>query len=122
MWEDINRDITDLLDPEVTPLPDELVPQLRRCIQIGLLCVQEVPNDRPFMSEVVEMLNNSNSNLASPRPPMVQWPAELREPDTTVPIDYRIVSDANLRWQHNNVPRLLAGPRIDGHDDARALL
>jgi hypothetical protein len=110
LWQDINRDITDLLDPAVTPPPAELVPQLRRCIQIGLLCVQGLPEDRPSMSEVVEMLNDDDLNLASPRSPMVQLPDDLREPDAAVPIDYAIVSDANLRWQHNNGPRLLAGP------------
>ena len=36
-----------------------------RCIQIGLLCVQERPNDRPVMSAVAFMLGN---NLALPSP------------------------------------------------------
>lgn len=36
-----------------------------RVIQIGLLCVQEYPEDRPNMSSVVLMLN---SNIAMPKP------------------------------------------------------
>ncbi|PWZ06600.1 G-type lectin S-receptor-like serine/threonine-protein kinase B120 [Zea mays] len=35
-----------------------------QCIHIGLLCVQDSPNDRPLMSLVVSMLNNE----AAPRP------------------------------------------------------
>ncbi|CAN1222074.1 G-type lectin S-receptor-like serine/threonine-protein kinase RKS1 [Linum grandiflorum] len=42
--------------------------QVRRCIQIGLLCVQETPADRPTMSNVVLMLSNTNT-LPSPRKP-----------------------------------------------------
>jgi hypothetical protein len=103
----------DLLDAAVTAPPAELVPQLRRCIQIGLLCVQGLPEDRPSMLEVVEMLYDNILNLAPPRAPMVQLPDELRELDAAVPIDYAIVSDANLRWKHNNWL---------GHDDGGALL
>ena len=40
-----------------------------RCIQIGLLCVQEFTDDRPNMSAVVFMLANSDVVLASPKRP-----------------------------------------------------
>ncbi|KAL8529752.1 hypothetical protein ACS0TY_006981 [Phlomoides rotata] len=40
-----------------------------RCIQIGLLCVQDNPTDRPDMSQVVSMLNNKDSAIASPQHP-----------------------------------------------------
>ncbi|WOH07335.1 hypothetical protein DCAR_0726765 [Daucus carota subsp. sativus] len=39
--------------------------ELFRVIQIGLLCVQEDPIDRPFMSEVLLMLS---SKMQLPRP------------------------------------------------------
>ncbi|KAK6932444.1 S-locus receptor kinase, C-terminal [Dillenia turbinata] len=39
-----------------------------RCIQVGLLCVQECAVDRPTMSEVVFMLGN-NTSLPSPKQP-----------------------------------------------------
>ncbi|KAK6932446.1 Serine-threonine/tyrosine-protein kinase, catalytic domain [Dillenia turbinata] len=39
-----------------------------RCIQVGLLCVQECAADRPAMSEVVFMLGN-NTSLPSPKQP-----------------------------------------------------
>ncbi|KAK3433283.1 hypothetical protein EUGRSUZ_D00899 [Eucalyptus grandis] len=40
-----------------------------RCIQIGLLCVQEFADDRPDMSTVVFMLANKDVVLASPKRP-----------------------------------------------------
>ncbi|OMO92851.1 S-locus glycoprotein [Corchorus olitorius] len=42
--------------------------QILRCIQIGLLCVQDSATDRPKMSAVVAMLE-SNANLPSPKHP-----------------------------------------------------
>ncbi|KAL7142758.1 hypothetical protein ABFS83_08G145300 [Erythranthe nasuta] len=40
-----------------------------RYIQIGLLCVQESPADRPLMSDIVAMLNNEGTELAPPQHP-----------------------------------------------------
>ncbi|CAI0389383.1 unnamed protein product [Linum tenue] len=42
--------------------------QMMRCIQVGLLCVQESPTDRPTMSNVVSMLGNATT-LPSPKEP-----------------------------------------------------
>ncbi|CAL1397652.1 unnamed protein product [Linum trigynum] len=42
--------------------------QVTRCIHIGLLCVQELPADRPTMSNIVFMLGNATS-LPSPKKP-----------------------------------------------------
>lgn len=39
-----------------------------RCIQIGLLCVQDHAGDRPSMSRVVSMLDN-DSTLPTPKQP-----------------------------------------------------
>ena len=44
--------------------------QFVRFIQIGLLCVEESPIDRPAISEVIYMITNESSNL-----PMVKKPA-----------------------------------------------
>ena len=54
----------------VDPLPDEtyLANEVSRCIQIGLLCVQEHATDRPTMSTVVFMLGN-DTHLPSPKQP-----------------------------------------------------
>ncbi|VVA30770.1 Hypothetical predicted protein [Prunus dulcis] len=42
--------------------------EVSRCIQIGLLCVQESASDRPTMSEVIFMLGNETT-LPSPKKP-----------------------------------------------------
>ncbi|XP_021809321.1 G-type lectin S-receptor-like serine/threonine-protein kinase RKS1 [Prunus avium] len=42
--------------------------EVSRCIQIGLLCVQESASDRPTMSEVIFMLGNETA-LPSPKKP-----------------------------------------------------
>ncbi|XP_072956887.1 receptor-like serine/threonine-protein kinase SD1-8 [Typha angustifolia] len=40
-----------------------------KCIQIGLLCVQERPEDRPIMSSVVLMLGSETCHLPHPKQP-----------------------------------------------------
>ena len=40
-----------------------------RCIQIGLLCVQEQKEDRPCMSNVLWMLNSETDQLRLPKYP-----------------------------------------------------
>ncbi|XP_073139392.1 cysteine-rich receptor-like protein kinase 15 [Henckelia pumila] len=40
-----------------------------RCVHIGLLCVQENPNDRPTMASVVLMLSSSKISLSAPFEP-----------------------------------------------------
>ncbi|XP_028777931.1 cysteine-rich receptor-like protein kinase 10 [Neltuma alba] len=40
-----------------------------KCIQIGLLCVQENPNTRPSMATVVSYLSNDSIQLPSPQEP-----------------------------------------------------
>ncbi|KAK9162637.1 hypothetical protein Syun_003539 [Stephania yunnanensis] len=42
---------------------------VRRCIHVGLLCVQERAVDRPTMSEVVSMFANEAMTLPSPKQP-----------------------------------------------------
>nr|TKW06799.1 hypothetical protein SEVIR_7G264300v2 [Setaria viridis] len=56
-----------LLDPMV-PLPlstpdSEMRSELERYVKIGLLCVQEAPENRPDMSAVVAMLTTRNSDI-----------------------------------------------------------
>ncbi|KAL8229476.1 hypothetical protein R6Q57_014376 [Mikania cordata] len=43
--------------------------ELLKCIVIGLLCVQEDPDDRPNMSNVVKMLTSDISTLPEPKKP-----------------------------------------------------
>jgi len=95
LW--VDRSVTALLDPAVAPAPakPELL-LLRRCIQVGLLCVQEKPDERPAMSAVVEMLSCSSSELLEPVVPMVSngilatlLEADLSRPTVYETIDFR---------------------------------
>ncbi|XP_028065220.1 G-type lectin S-receptor-like serine/threonine-protein kinase At4g27290 [Camellia sinensis] len=66
-WDMWNADRgLDLLDPVVN-CPSSLM--LLRYINVGLLCVQENPADRPTMSYVVSMLNNELALPPKPKQP-----------------------------------------------------
>ncbi|CAI0431240.1 unnamed protein product [Linum tenue] len=54
---------------------------MTRCIQIGLLCVQESPVDRPTMSDVVFMLGNATT-LPSPKKPAFILQGKYDDMDT----------------------------------------
>ncbi|KAF7011394.1 hypothetical protein CFC21_025707 [Triticum aestivum] len=43
--------------------------EVLRCIHVGLLCVQDRPDDRPLMSLVTFMLENENALLPAPKQP-----------------------------------------------------
>ena len=43
--------------------------EVRRCVQVALLCVQERPDDRPHMAEVFLALGNPGAVLPQPRHP-----------------------------------------------------
>lgn len=57
----------ELMDPALKQsfIPDEVL----KCINIGLLCVQEDPADRPTMSSVVVMLASDTVTLPQPTQP-----------------------------------------------------
>ncbi|XP_059635622.1 receptor-like serine/threonine-protein kinase SD1-8 [Cornus florida] len=43
--------------------------EVLRCIQIGLLCVQQCPEDRPMMCSVLLMFNSEGTVLPQPKQP-----------------------------------------------------
>ncbi|VFQ88577.1 unnamed protein product [Cuscuta campestris] len=66
-----------LMDPSIF---SSCVPQqVLRCIQIGLLCVQDLAVHRPNMSAVVLFLETDNVALPAPRPPT--YTASMRRTD-----------------------------------------
>lgn len=76
LWrEDIGLDLTDEAIVQ-TCLPSEVM----RCIQVGLLCVQDQAIDRPNMSSVVLMLSGE-SELPQPRPPTFTYKSEIPSHD-----------------------------------------
>ncbi|KAL1195158.1 Receptor-like serine/threonine-protein kinase SD1-8 [Cardamine amara subsp. amara] len=60
----------EIIDPIITD-SSSMVRQneILRCIQIGLLCVQEHAEDRPTMSLVVLMLGSETTTIPQPKPP-----------------------------------------------------
>lgn len=56
----------DLMDSAVDDF--RIQPEMMRCIHVGLLCLQQNPDDRPSMSKVVLMLNGE-STLPQPKQP-----------------------------------------------------
>nr|XP_017252448.1 PREDICTED: cysteine-rich receptor-like protein kinase 6 [Daucus carota subsp. sativus] len=57
----------ELMDPSLSDTYVES--EVLKCIQIGLLCVQEDPADRPIMSTVVHMLGSSTIPVRQPTQP-----------------------------------------------------
>ena len=45
------------------------VDQFVKCVNVGLLCVQELPHDRPTMSNVVTMLDSETATVPTPKQP-----------------------------------------------------
>ncbi|XP_072064251.1 cysteine-rich receptor-like protein kinase 19 [Arachis hypogaea] len=59
------------------------VVEVMKCIQIGLLCVQENINDRPSMVTVVSYLNNLSLELPSPHEPAFFTLGRFMDPKIT---------------------------------------
>ncbi|KAL4289710.1 hypothetical protein GQ457_14G010450 [Hibiscus cannabinus] len=57
----------ELIDPAVGDIYE--AQEVLRCVQVGLLCVQERAESRPTMSTVVLMLNSETATLAQPKTP-----------------------------------------------------
>ncbi|KAG6723883.1 hypothetical protein I3842_03G229400 [Carya illinoinensis] len=55
----------EFMDPTLSNIC--LSSQFMQCIQVGLLCVQERPGDRPSISDVISMLSHENTNLPAPK-------------------------------------------------------
>ena len=56
-----------IIDPRISY--QDLQMKILRCIQIGLLCVQEFAIDRPTISKVLSMLSSEISDLPKPKQP-----------------------------------------------------
>lgn len=57
----------ELLDPTLEGF--YLIDEAIKCIQIGLLCVQKDPADRPTMASIVLALNSHSVSLPAPQQP-----------------------------------------------------
>jgi hypothetical protein len=64
--------VLDLMDPTLHEVCN--ADQFVKCVNVGLLCVQEDPNDRPTMSNVVTMLDSEAATVPTPKQPaFVSW-------------------------------------------------
>ncbi|XP_017216799.1 G-type lectin S-receptor-like serine/threonine-protein kinase At4g27290 [Daucus carota subsp. sativus] len=78
-WKSYNEDmLLDIIDEVILDSSDQM--EVFRVIQIGLLCVQEDPVDRPVMSQVVLMLS-SNMILQHPKKPGFFLERRLQDTD-----------------------------------------
>ena len=57
---------------------------LLRFINIGLLCVQESPTDRPTMSNVISMISNEHAPLPTPKQPAFSICRNMMDTNSTV--------------------------------------
>ncbi|KAG4178035.1 hypothetical protein ERO13_A10G016400v2 [Gossypium hirsutum] len=74
-----------------------------RCIQLGLLCVQEDPADRPTMATVVLLLNSYSATLQVPKQPafVLQSRTDGRMPDKGLESDQS--TSQSMPWSNNEV-------------------
>ncbi|XP_073306744.1 G-type lectin S-receptor-like serine/threonine-protein kinase At1g11330 isoform X2 [Primulina huaijiensis] len=63
LWKEDN--VVALIDPTISDSGCRA--EVVRCIQIGLLCVQELPKDRPSISAVLSMLSSEIVELSEPK-------------------------------------------------------
>ncbi|KAL6627750.1 hypothetical protein ACP70R_031476 [Stipagrostis hirtigluma subsp. patula] len=65
LWREDRCD--EFVDPSLGEEYQEM--DIIRCIQVALLCVQDSPEDRPTMHDVIMMLSNRNRRLLAPAQP-----------------------------------------------------
>ncbi|KAL0844344.1 hypothetical protein Bca101_017590 [Brassica carinata] len=65
MWKE--GEISSLVDPEIFDTLFEK--EMRKCVHIGLLCVQEAANRRPSVARVCSMLSSEVADIPEPRHP-----------------------------------------------------
>ncbi|TYH47744.1 hypothetical protein ES332_D10G019000v1 [Gossypium tomentosum] len=82
-----------------------------RCIQLGLLCVQEDPTDRPTMATVVLLLNSYSATLQVPKQPafVLQSRTDGRMPDKGLESDQS--TSRSMPWSNNEVSTTELYPR-----------
>lgn len=97
-WRD--EPIYEILDPAVKEYSYSQE-EVFRCIQIGLLCVQENPDDRPTMGTVASYLSNVSVELPYPLEPAFFMQGRRRrnnvehEPNSGYSTNYSVSSSIN---------------------------
>ncbi|XP_047953904.1 G-type lectin S-receptor-like serine/threonine-protein kinase At1g11300 [Salvia hispanica] len=88
--------------------------EMVRCIQIGLLCVQESPNDRPLIQTVLSMLSGEILNLPVPKQPVFAENGSNSAPNgSTQQYVFSITSSLLVRlMEDDSYPRSLYYPLL----------
>ncbi|KDP20853.1 hypothetical protein JCGZ_21324 [Jatropha curcas] len=77
--------------------------EVSRCVNIGLLCVQDHSADRPTMAAIDSMLSGEKSKLPQPKQPTFTF--------QNVSSSSHIQSQSNSTWSVNNVTESIIEPR-----------
>ncbi|PQM39057.1 cysteine-rich receptor-like protein kinase 25 [Prunus yedoensis var. nudiflora] len=89
----------ELLDPNLRDSYEKT--EVIRCVHIGLLCVQEIPDERPTMQSIVLMLSSNSVTMALPEKPaffmhsrtelnMPSLTTESSDPTTSNPLPFSV--------------------------------
>ncbi|KAA8515418.1 hypothetical protein F0562_018971 [Nyssa sinensis] len=99
LWKE--RKGLELMDPSVG---DSYSPcEVLRCIQVGLLCVQERADDRPTMSSAVLMLSSETATMPQPKHPgfclgkPIETDSSSSKPDESCSVNYVTVTMLDAR-------------------------
>lgn len=86
---------SEVLDKNVTgQCPSQ---ELIRCIQIGLLCIQEEPSERPNMASVILMLRSPSITMDAPSAPIVFFQSATRtDGQTSLTENYGMAMSENV--------------------------
>ncbi|KAI0495145.1 hypothetical protein KFK09_025294 [Dendrobium nobile] len=76
LWNEDN--VMELVDSSIRS--SSSIMEVSKCVNVGLLCIQDRANDRPTMSSVILMLESQSSIHAMPRQP--KFAAEMNKTDT----------------------------------------
>lgn len=92
LWKD-NKPL-DMMDAVLSEKCD--TSEFLRCVNVGLLCVQDDPNDRPAMPNVVFMLGNETASLPSPKQPTFVVRRSLQTPISANPLSLNTLTATTL--------------------------
>eukprot|EP00257_Ricinus_communis_P026698 XP_025014112.1 G-type lectin S-receptor-like serine/threonine-protein kinase At1g61370 [Ricinus communis] len=77
--------------------------EVSRCVNVGLLCVQDHAADRPSMATIVTMLSGEKTKLPEPKQPTFTF--------QNVSSSSTVQSQSNSTWSVNNVTESVVEPR-----------
>ncbi|XP_039115792.1 putative serine/threonine-protein kinase receptor [Dioscorea cayenensis subsp. rotundata] len=78
--------------------------EVMRCIKVGLLCVQNHPEVRPFMSSVLFILSGNNTPLPNPKEPGLESSSSKANPSSSYDMSVTLVeASCSPSSEDNNI-------------------